>query len=115
MSIEVSGFKECEGDMDGRRIRRSCAEDSGANPVGEYIADARGAAAGVELLDVAPPGRATCRSRPRGRRQGNGAGYDAEAVEGAARACRGRGLEMRVIEGDAEEMQFADGSFDRVT
>jgi SAM-dependent methyltransferase len=113
MELDVRGFKEGQkamwtaGDF-GKVAQRITS-------VGEWLAQRAGAAPGVELLDVAT-GTGNV-SIPAAQAGAKVTGLDitpkllADQRERAAEA----GVEIELVEGDAEELPFADGSFDRVT
>ena len=113
MSLDVAGIKEGQKMMwtagDFGKVAERIAT------VGEWIATRAGAGPGVELLDVAT-GTGNV-SIPAARAGAKVTGLDltpkliAEQRERAAAA----GLQIELVEGDAEELPFADASFDRVT
>ena len=82
--------------------------------VGELVADRAGIEAGMRVLDVAcGTGNAAV---PSARAGGRVTGLDLVPKlleQGRAKAER-EGLEIEWVEGDAEELPFADASFDRV-
>ncbi len=113
MDLDVQGIKEGQkamwtaGDF-GQVAQRIVS-------VGEYLAKRAGAAPGVELLDVATgTGNVSVPAALAGAKV---TGLDltpkllAEQKERAAAA----GVAIELVEGDAEELPFADASFDRVT
>jgi SAM-dependent methyltransferase len=113
MSIDVSSFKEGQKAMwtagDYAEVAQRIV------PVGEYVAELAGAGPGIELLDVAT-GTGNV-SVPAARSGARVTGLDLTPKlldEQRARAAAA-GVEVELVEGDAEELPFADGSFDRVT
>jgi SAM-dependent methyltransferase len=113
MSIDVDGFKQGQkamwtaGDY-GEVAQRIVA-------VGEYVAERAGAGPGLELLDVAS-GTGNV-SVPAAQAGANVTALDLtpkllEEQRGRAAAAS---VEIELIEGDAEQLPFADASFDRVT
>jgi ubiquinone/menaquinone biosynthesis C-methylase UbiE len=113
MSIDVTGFKEGQKAMwtagDYGEVAQRIV------PVGEYIAERAGAAAGVELLDVAT-GTGNV-SIPAARAGASVTGLDLtpKLLEEQRARAAAAGVEVELIEGDAEQLPFPDGSFDRVT
>jgi SAM-dependent methyltransferase len=113
MSIDVSGFKAGQKAMwtagDYGEVAQRIV------PVGEYIAERAGAAAGVELLDVATgTGNVSIPAAQAGARV-TGLDLTPKLLEEQRARAAAAGVEVELIEGDAEELPFADGSFDRVT
>ena len=113
MSIDVSGFKEGQKAMwtagDYGEVAQRIV------PVGEYIAERAGATAGVELLDVATgTGNVSIPAARAGARV-TGLDLTPKLLEEQRARAAAAGLEIELIEGDAEQLPFADGSFDRVT
>ena len=113
MSIDVTGIKEGQKAMWTAGDYGEVAERIAS--VGEFLAQRAGAAPGVELLDVAT-GTGNV-SIPAALAGASVTGLDltpkllAEQGERAAAA----GVEVTLVEGDAEELPFGDASFDRVT
>ncbi len=112
-SIDVNGIKEGQKAMWTAGDYAEVAQRIVA--VGEYVAERAGAGAGVELLDVATgTGNVSVPAAL--------AGASVTALdltpklldEQRARAAAA-GVEIALVEGDAEELPFADGSFDSVT
>lgn len=82
--------------------------------VGEYIVERAGVEAGMNVLDVAcGTGNAAL---PAARAGASVTGLDLvpELLEGARKKAAAAGVEVEWVEGNAEELPFADGSFDRV-
>lgn len=113
MSIDVNAFKQGQRAMwamgDYPDLARTIAG------VGELVAERVGAAAGEELLDVATgSGNVALPAAARGARV-TGLDLTPELLEVARKRAAQAGLEVDWLEGDAEQLPFADGSFDRVT
>jgi len=113
MSIDVSGIKEGQkamwtaGDY-GEVAQRIVA-------VGEYVAERAGAAAGVELLDVATgTGNVSVPAAQAGAKV-TGLDLTPKLLEEQRARAAAAGVEVELVEGDAEELPFDDRSFDRVT
>jgi ubiquinone/menaquinone biosynthesis C-methylase UbiE len=113
VSIDVDGFKQGQKAMwtagDYGEVAQRIV------PVGEYLAERAGAAPGIELLDVAT-GTGNV-SIPAARAGAKVTGLDLTPKlldEQRARAAAA-GVEIELVEGDAEELPFGDASFDRVT
>jgi SAM-dependent methyltransferase len=78
--------------------------------VGEKLLDAVGAAPGVRLLDLGcGPGTITAAAAARG---AHAVGID--LAEGMLALGRERHPGLRLVEGDAERLPFADGAFDAI-
>ena len=113
MSIDVAGIKEGQKAMwtagDYAEVAQRIV------PVGEYVAQRAGAAAGVELLDVATgTGNVSIPAARAGARV-TGLDLTPKLLQEQRERAAAAGVEVELIEGDAEELPFADGSFDRVT
>jgi ubiquinone/menaquinone biosynthesis C-methylase UbiE len=113
MSIDVSGIKE------GQKAMWTAGDYGEAAqrivPVGEYIAQRAGAGVGVELLDVATgTGNVSVPAAQAGARV-TGLDLTPKLLEEQRARAAAAGVEVELIEGDAEELPFADASFDRVT
>jgi SAM-dependent methyltransferase len=113
MSIDVSGIKEGQKAMwtagDYGEVAQRIV------PVGEYIAQRAGAGVGVELLDVATgTGNVSVPAAQAGARV-TGLDLTPKLLEEQRARAAAAGVEVELIEGDAEELPFADASFDRVT
>jgi SAM-dependent methyltransferase len=113
MSIDVNAFKQGQKAMwamgDYPELARTIAG------VGELVAERVGAVAGEELLDVATgSGNVAIPAAAKGARV-TGLDLTPELLEVARRRAAEAGVEVKWLEGDAEELPFEDGSFDRVT
>lgn len=83
--------------------------------VGARCVEAAGVEAGTELLDVATgTGSVAVRAAERGATV-TGLDLVADLVEEAERRAQAAGVEVTWVVGDAEELPFADASFDCVT
>jgi SAM-dependent methyltransferase len=113
VSIDVSGFKQGQKAMwtagDYPEIARRIAT------VGEYLAERAGAAAGIELLDVATgAGNVSIAAARRGAKV-TGLDLTPKLLEVQRERAAAEGVEIELIEGDAEELPFDADAFDRVT
>jgi SAM-dependent methyltransferase len=113
MSIDVTGFKEGQKAMwtagDYGEVAQRIV------PVGEYIAELAGAGVGVELLDVATgTGNVSIPAAKAGAKV-TGLDLTPKLLEEQRARAAAAGVEVELVEGDAEELPFADRSFDRVT
>jgi ubiquinone/menaquinone biosynthesis C-methylase UbiE len=113
MSIDVSGIKEGQKAMwtagDYGEVAQRIV------PVGEYVAERAGAGAGLELLDVATgTGNVSIPAAQAGAKV-TGLDLTPKLLEEQRARAAAAGVEVELVEGDAEELPFADGSFDRVT
>jgi SAM-dependent methyltransferase len=113
VSIDVSGFKQGQKAMwtagDYPQVARRIES------VGEYLAERAGAADGVELLDVATgTGNVSIPAALAGASV-TGLDLTPKLLEAQRARAAAAGVEVELIEGDAEELPFADDSFDRVT
>jgi SAM-dependent methyltransferase len=113
MGIDVSGFKQGQKAMwtagDYPEVALRIAS------VGAYLAERAGAAPGIELLDVATgSGNVSIAAAQLG---ANVTGLDLtpKLLDAARERAAAEGVEVELVEGDAEELPFAPGSFDRVT
>jgi SAM-dependent methyltransferase len=113
MSIDVSGFKQGQKAMwtagDYPEVARRIA------PVGEYLAERAGAGAGVELLDVATGAGNVSIPAARAGAKVTGLDLTPKLLDVQRARAAEAGVEIELIEGDAEELPFAEDSFDRVT
>jgi ubiquinone/menaquinone biosynthesis C-methylase UbiE len=112
VSIDVSGIKQ------GQRMMWSTGNYPEVarriESVAELLAERVGAGPGVEMLDVATgSGNVAIAAAQRG---ANVTGLDLtpELLEAARRRAAEADLDVRFIEGDAEELPFESDSFDRV-
>ncbi len=112
-SIDVNGFKEGQKAMWTAGDYAEVAQRIVA--VGEYVAERAGAGAGVELLDVAT-GTGNV-SVPAARAGATVTALDLtpKLLEQQRARAAAAGVEVELVEGDAEELPFDDGSFDSVT
>jgi SAM-dependent methyltransferase len=113
VSIDVGGFKQGQKAMwtagDYPEVARRI------ETVGEYVAQRAGAAPGIELLDVATgSGNVSIPAAQAGAKV-TGLDLTPKLLDAAAARAAAAGVELELVEGDAEELPFADGSFDRVT
>ena len=113
MSIDVSAFKQGQkamwtaGDYPDIALR--------IVTVGEYLAERAGAAPGLELLDVATgSGNVSIAAARRGAKV-TALDLTPKLLEAQRARAAAEGLEINLIEGDAEELPFDADSFDRVT
>jgi SAM-dependent methyltransferase len=113
VSIDVSGIKQ------GQRMMWSTGNYPEVarriESVAELLAERAAAGPGVEMLDVATgSGNVAIAAAQRG---ANVTGLDLtpELLEAARRRAAEADLDVRFIEGDAEELPFESDSFDRVT
>jgi SAM-dependent methyltransferase len=113
MSIDVSGFKQGQKAMwtagDYPEVARRIA------PVGKYLAERAGAGEGIELLDVATGAGNVSIPAARAGAKVTGLDLTPKLLDVQRVRAAEAGLEIELIEGDAEELPFADDSFDRVT
>jgi SAM-dependent methyltransferase len=113
MSIDVGAFKQGQkamwtaGDYPEIALR--------IVTVGEYLAERAGAAPGVELLDVAS-GTGNV-SIPAARLGASVTALDLtpKLLEAQRARAAAEGVDVELVEGDAEELPFEADSFDRVT
>jgi SAM-dependent methyltransferase len=113
MSIDVSGFKQGQKAMwtagDYPEVARRIES------VGEYVAEQAGAAEGVELLDVATgAGNVSIPAAKAGARV-TGLDLTPKLLDVQRSRAAEAGVEIELVEGDAEELPFGEDSFDRVT
>jgi SAM-dependent methyltransferase len=113
VSIDVSGIKQ------GQRMMWS----SGNYPevarriesVAELLTERVGAGPGLEMLDVATGSGNVAIAAARAGATVTGLDLTPELLEVARRRAADADLEVRFVEGDAEELPFENDSFDRVT
>ena len=113
MSIDVNGIKEGQKAMwtagDYPEVARRIES------VGRYVVECAGAAPDVELLDVATgAGNVSIPAAIAGAKV-TGLDLTPKLLEVARARAAEAGVELTLVEGDAEQLPFADGSFDRVT
>jgi SAM-dependent methyltransferase len=113
MSIDVAGFKQGQKAMWTAGDYPDVAQR--IVTVGEYLAERAGAAPGIELLDVATgSGNVSIPAARLGARV-TALDLTPKLLEAQRTRAAAAGVEIELIEGDAEELPFDDGSFDRVT
>jgi SAM-dependent methyltransferase len=113
MSIDVQGFKEGQKAMWTAGDYAEVAQRIVA--VGEYVAQRAGAGPGVELLDVATgTGNVSIPAALAGAKV-TGLDLTPKLLANQRERAAAAGVEIALVEGDAEELPFADASFDRVT
>jgi ubiquinone/menaquinone biosynthesis C-methylase UbiE len=83
--------------------------------VAEILAERAGAGPGLELLDVASGSGNVALAAARAGADVTGLDLTPRLLEAARRRAADAGLDIRFIEGDAEELPFESDSFDRVT
>jgi SAM-dependent methyltransferase len=113
MDFDVAGFKERQRSMwsagDYSLVARRIES------VGEYVAQRAGAGTGVELLDVATgSGNVSIPAAQAGARV-TGLDLTPSLLEAQRARAAQAGVEVELVEGDAEELPFAAAAFDRVT
>jgi SAM-dependent methyltransferase len=113
MSIDVSGIKEGQKMMwtagDYPEISRRIAS------VAELLAERVGAGPGVELLDVATGSGNVAIAAAQAGGKVTGLDLTPKLLDVARSRASAAGLEIEFVEGDAEQLPFEHGSFDRVT
>jgi SAM-dependent methyltransferase len=113
MSLDVGGFKQ------GQRAMWTAGDYPDIAQrivtVGEYLAERAGAAAGIELLDVATGSGNV--SIPAARLGASVTALDLtpKLLDAQRARAAAANVEIELVEGDAEELPFDDDSFDRVT
>ena len=113
MNIDVSGIKQGQKAMWSMGDYPDIAQR--IEEVAERLAEAVGAGSGRELLDVATGSGNVAIAAARAGASVTGLDLTPELLEVARRRASEAGLDIRFVEGDAEELPFADGSFDLVT
>jgi SAM-dependent methyltransferase len=113
MSVDVSGIKQ------GQRMMWSTGDypdiAQRIESVAATLVDRVGVTPGIELLDVATgSGNVAILAAQAGARV-TGLDLTPELLEVARERADGAALDIRFVEGDAEELPFAESSFDRVT
>lgn len=113
MDIDVSGIKEGQRRMwtvgDYPEIARTIATAA------ELVVERAGAAAGLSLLDVATGSGNVAIPAAQAGSSVTGLDLTPRLLEVARGRAADAGLDVRFVEGDAEELPFEDASFDRVT
>jgi SAM-dependent methyltransferase len=113
MSIDVSGIKEGQRMMwtvgDYPDIARTISG------VAELVVERVGAAPGQRLLDVATGSGNVAIPAALAGAEVTGLDLTPKLLEVARARASDAGVEVTFVEGDAEELPFAQGSFDRVT
>jgi SAM-dependent methyltransferase len=113
MSIDVSGIKEGQRRMwslgDYPDIARTIEEVAGV------VVERAGAGPGQSLLDVATGSGNVAIAAATAGASVTGLDLTPELLEVARRRAADAGLEVRFVEGDAEELPFENQSFDLVT
>jgi ubiquinone/menaquinone biosynthesis C-methylase UbiE len=113
MSIDVGAIKQRQKEMwtvgDFAAVALHIAD------VGEHLAERAGAAPGVALLDVATgTGNVSIPAAQAGAKV-TGLDLTPKLLEDQRARAADAGVEVELIEGDAEELPFADSAFDVVT
>jgi SAM-dependent methyltransferase len=113
MSIDAAGIKAAQKAMwtagDFAEVARRIT------PVGEHLAQTAGAAPGVELLDVATgTGNVSVPAALAGAKV-TGLDITPKLLEDQRMRAAAEGVEIELVEGDAEAVPFGDASFDAVT
>jgi SAM-dependent methyltransferase len=113
MSIDVAGFKQGQKAMWTAGDYPDVAQR--IVTVGDYLAERAGAAPGIELLDVATgSGNVSIPAARLGARV-TALDLTPKLLQAQRTRAAAAGVEIELIEGDAEELPFEDVSFDRVT
>jgi ubiquinone/menaquinone biosynthesis C-methylase UbiE len=113
MSVDVSGIKE------GQKMMWSAGDypdiAKTIESVAELLVERVGAPRGAELLDVATGSGNVAIPAALGGAKVTGLDLTPKLLEVARRRAADAGVDVRFIEGDAEELPFERDSFDRVT
>jgi ubiquinone/menaquinone biosynthesis C-methylase UbiE len=113
VSIDVSGIKQGQRTMwssgDYPEVARRIES------VAEILAERAGAGPGLELLDVATGSGNVALAAARAGADVTGLDLTPKLLEAARRRAADAALDIRFVEGDAEELPFESDSFDRVT
>jgi SAM-dependent methyltransferase len=113
MSIDVSAIKQGQRTMwstgDYPEVARRIES------VAELLVERVGAGPGIELIDVATGSGNVAIAAAHAGSTVTGLDLTPELLEAARRRAQEAGLDVRFIEGDAEELPFESGSFDRAT
>jgi SAM-dependent methyltransferase len=113
LSIDVSGFKQGQRAMWSTGNYPEVARR--IETVAELLAERVGAGPGLQLLDVATGSGNVAIAAARAGADVTGLDLTPELLEAARRRAGEVDLDVRFVEGDAEELPFEDRSFDRVT
>jgi ubiquinone/menaquinone biosynthesis C-methylase UbiE len=113
MSIDVDGFKQGQRAMWSAGDYAQVAERIAA--VGEHVAERAGAAPGVDLLDVATGTGNVSVTAARAGARVTGLDLTPKLLDIQRERAAEAGVEITLVEGDAEALPFADRSFDSVT
>ena len=113
MSIDVAGIKAGQKRMWSAGNYPEVARR--IESVAELLAERVGAALGLELLDVATGSGNVAIAAARAGASVTGLDLTTELLEVARRRATEADLDVRFVEGDAEELPFDSDSFDRVT
>jgi SAM-dependent methyltransferase len=113
VSIDVSGIKQGQRAMwssgDYPEVARRIES------VADILAERGGAGPGLVLLDVATGSGNVALAAARAGAEVTGLDLTPKLLEAARRRAADAGLDVRFVEGDAEELPFESDSFDRVT
>ena len=113
MSIDVDGIKEGQRAMwstgDYSEVAKRIAS------VGEHVAQRSGAGPGVELLDVATGTGNVSVPAARAGAKVTALDLTPKLLEQQRERAAAAGVQIELVEGDAEKLPFADASFDSVT
>jgi SAM-dependent methyltransferase len=113
VSIDVSAIKQGQRMMWAQGDYNEVAQQ--ISPVAELLVELVGAGPGRELLDVATGTGNVAIPAARAGAAVTGLDLTPELLVVARERTAAEGLEVGFVEGDAEELQFADGSFDLLT
>jgi ubiquinone/menaquinone biosynthesis C-methylase UbiE len=113
MGIDVSGIKQGQKAMWSMGDYPDLAKR--IEDVAERLVEAVGAREGMQLLDVATGSGNVAIAAARAGASVTGLDLTPELLDAARRRAGESGVEVRWVEGDAEELPFADDSFDLVT
>jgi len=112
-SVDVSGIKQGQKAMwtagDYAEVARRIVT------VGEYVARSAGARPGISLLDVATGSGNVSVPAAQAGATVTGLDLTPKLLDAQRERAAAAGVEVELVEGDAEELPFGDGSFDAVT
>src|SRR5438309_1353857 len=112
-TIDISGFKQGQKAMwtagDYPEIAQRIVT------VGEFVAERAGAGPGIELLDVATGSGNVSIAAARSGAKVTGLDLTPKLLDAQRERAAAEGVEVTLVEGDAEELPFDDDSFDSVT